>query len=247
MKLTKKQHQIYDIIISALAVTAVILIIIELSDGLNSWQQWLSRAVLAIFVADYIIRLAGAKDKKDFITHNICDLIAILPFHSIFRGFKIVRIQPILKFLNLPRLFAFLYRPMKKATRFLNTNGFKYVLVLTSFVILMGGVLIHFAEGMSIGDGIWWSFVTATTVGYGDISPHSLYGRLIAMVLMLMGIGLLGSVTSTLTSYFFNTGKKTVQSQTIEMIQKQLDHFQELSDEDIDDICRILKSIQRGT
>lgn len=244
MKLTDRQHKIYDILISILAVTAAVLIVIDISDELNEWQTNLNQCILAVFMADYVIRLAAAEDKRHFVIHNICDLIAILPFYNIFRGFKLVHVGRTVRLINLPRLFAFLYRPLKKATRFLNTNGFKYVLFVTATIILVGGVLIHFAEGMSISDGIWWSFVTATTVGYGDISPQSLYGRLIAMVLMLVGIGLIGSVTSTLTSYFLKIQRQNVKSSAIQMVQEQLDHFDELSVEDVEDICRILQTIK---
>lgn len=244
MILNKKQHKLYDIFISLLACAAVILIIIDISDGLVLWQSLLSKGILAVFIFDYILRLWSAKNKKKFITHNICDLIAILPFHIAFRGFKIVHMNRLIRFLKLPQAFAFLYRPLKKATRFLNTNGFKYVLFVTTLLILLGGILIHFAEGMSIGDGIWWAFVTATTVGYGDISPDSLYGRLIAMVLMLMGIGLIGSVTSTLTSYFLKASDQNVESKAIQMIQERLEHFHELSDEDVENICQILRAMK---
>ena len=119
---------------------------------------------------------------------------------------------------------------------------------LTILLVIAGGVLIHYAEGMTLSDGIWWAFVTATTVGYGDISPNSLYGRLIAMVLMLLGIGLIGSVTSTLTSYFLGekeNKQNDVESQALQMIKNQLDHFDDLSEDDINNICKILKALRK--
>lgn len=242
MKLNKKQHRIYDIVISALAAAAIILILIDLSDGLNAWQSVLDCVILTVFTIDYMIRFWNAPKKLKFVRNNICDLIAILPFHMIFRAFKLVSIA---KAAKIPRLFAFLYRPFKKAKRFFNTNGFKYVVFVTVLLILLGGISIHFAEGMSYADGIWWAFVTATTVGYGDISPTTLYGRMIAMILMLVGIGLIGTVTSTLTSYFLNQKTKSIKNETIDMIKNRLDHFELLSDADIDDICRILKGLKK--
>ncbi|MDD6616045.1 MAG: potassium channel family protein [Lachnospiraceae bacterium] len=249
--LSTKQHRIYDITISGLAIIAAILVLIDFSEGLNEWQSHLDRDILLIFLADYLIRLWTARDKWKFIRTNICDLIAILPFHTVFRLFKaasLARTAPlanIIRLMKLPRLFAFLYRPLKKAHRFLNTNGFKYVVFITTVFIIVGGILIHFAEGMSYGDGIWWAFVTATTVGYGDISPATFYGRIIAMVLMLVGIGLIGTVTSTLTSYFLNAGTKTVKSKTLEHIKEELDHFDDLSEQDVEDLCSILKALKK--
>lgn len=244
MKLNRKQHQIYDIVISMLAFAAVILVVIDLSQGLNGWQQWTDRMILTVFFLDYVVRLFNAPKKKVFIKDNICDLIAIFPFHTIFRAFKIASLSRVAKFAKIPRIFAFLYRPLRKAKCFFNTNGFKYVVFVTSFMIVLGGILIHFAEGMSYGDGVWWAFVTATTVGYGDISPSTFYGRMIAMALMLLGIGLIGTVTSTLTSYFLNAGTKSVKNEAIETVKKRLDNFDELTEKDVDDICHILKGLK---
>ena len=245
MKLNKFQHCIYDILMSGLAITAVGLVLVDLSQGLNSWQIRLDQAILSVFYIDYIVRLVLAPKKWTFIKSNICDLIAIIPFHTIFRSFKILSIAKFSIYAKLPRAFAFLYRPLKKANRFFNTNGFKYVIFVTSIMIILGGILIHFAEGMSYGDGIWWAFVTTTTVGYGDISPSTFYGRIIAMVLMLVGIGMIGSITSTLTSYFLKPGVKDVKDETLEVIKSRLDHFNELSEQDINDICNILKSLKK--
>ena len=104
--------------------------------------------------------------------------------------------------------------------------------------------MIHFAEGMSISDGIWWSFVTATTVGYGDISPATPFGRSIAAILMLVGIGLIGSLTSTITALFFHRNESkpsSTKDELIHTIHTQLDNFDNLSDQDIDTICTTLK------
>lgn len=246
MKLTAKQHKFYDVFISSLAVAAVILIIIDLSDGLKPWQHFIDFCILGVFIFDYLLRFIAAPEKLQFVSANICDLIAILPFHTIFRSFKLFGATPgVLMLSKLPRLFAFMYRPLRKAKLFFNTNGFKYVFLVTSLLILIGGVLIHFAEDMSLADGIWWAFVTATTVGYGDISPHTFYGRIIAMVLMVVGIGLLGTVTSTITSYFLKNNKKSVQSDTLERIKGQLDNFADLSVEDVETICCILKALKK--
>ena len=111
MKLSKTQHKIYDVVISTLAIAAVALVLIDLSQGLTAWQQTADRVILGVFTLDYIVRFYNAPDKLFFVKTNICDLIAIFPFHTLFRAFKITALARIAKFAKIPRLFAFLYRP----------------------------------------------------------------------------------------------------------------------------------------
>lgn len=245
MKLTPLQHRVYNFFISALAGVAAVLVLVDFSGHLNGWQQMLSRTLYVLFLVDFVVRFWKSRNKESFMKKNYTDLIAVLPFHGVFPAVRGLRLNRLLRGLNLVRLFAFLSRPLKKAGRFLNTNGFKYVLFVSTVIVATGGVLIHFAEGMSYGDGIWWAFVTATTVGYGDLSPSSIYGRIIAAVLMLLGIGLLGSVTSTLTSYFLKEARSTVREQAVAFVQQQLDDFDDLTEEDVEQLCALLQSAKR--
>lgn len=244
---------LYEIIISILAVIAVVLAILDFSKGLNLWQAILDNIILIIFVFDYFIRLFLSDNKKQFVKDNVLDLIAILPFNAMFRIFRIVKLAKLArliklsKFVKLTRLFAYVFRFTNRLKVFLNTNGFKYVLAITACFICAGGIAIHYAEGMSFSDGMWWAFVTATTVGYGDISPATPLGRLVAMILMLVGIGLIGSLTSTITSFFLNIHKQqeNFSEETISGIKNKLDDIKQLSDEDIDCICAILKTLNK--
>ncbi len=240
---------VYEVIIGIFALTAVIFAIIDISMGLNSWQILLDNIILVIFIGDYFIRLFISKNKKQFIKNNVFDLIAIIPFNSAFRAFRIAKLSKVLSFAKVAKfskLIVYTMRLFEKAKTFFNTNGFKYIIILTFTLILMGGVLIHYAEEMSIQDGIWWAFVTATTVGYGDISPVTPVGRMIATVLMIVGIGLIGSLTSTITSYFLNIKNRTVKDEIIENVKNRIDDIENLSDEDIDDIYKVLKSLKNN-
>lgn len=243
------RNKIYDITISLLAVFAVLFAIIDLSSGLNEWQAILDQIILIVFIVDYFVRLYLSTNKKNFFKNNILDLISIIPFNSLFRAFRIVKITRLFKLTKLTklsRLVAYTLRILHRSKAFLNTNGFKYMLMLSCVVLIIGGVGISYAEGMDIMDGFWWAFVTTTTVGYGDISPASIFGRIIAIILMIVGIGLIGSLTSTITTYFFNRESDTLsfKDETITIIKNRLDHIEELTPDDIDNICRVLKSLK---
>ena len=241
---------IYDITFCILALVAVYISLCDISSGCTSFQIKIDNIISVIFIIDYVIRFITSKKKNDFVKNNILDLIAIIPFTSlfkIFRIFKVLKVLRILKFLRLARLSAYFARFFKRAKFFFNVNGLKYMVFASLSCIIAGGIAIHFVEGMSFFDGLWWSFVTATTVGYGDISPATPAGRVIAALLMIVGIGLIGSLTSTLTALFFQsheeTTRKSAQDEILKTIQNQLDDFNDLSDDDINSICTTLKSL----
>jgi voltage-gated potassium channel len=241
-KKKRKQVLIYEYIICCIALIGTILAIIDIFKGLVTWQVWLDRGVLIVLTIDYIVRLFLAEDKWVFVRENILILIAILPFSSILKVFRITRIA---KLMRLSIIGAFPRKAFRKVNRFLNTNGLKNMILLTLLAILFGAFGVVYAEGMNLGDALWWAFVTATTVGYGDLSPSTTLGRLIAAALMIFGIGLIGSITSTITSYFLRLENKDYKEETIELIKKKIDDVDNLSDEDIDSICKVLKTLNK--
>lgn len=77
------------------------------------------------------------------------------------------------------------------------------VVGIVAVVTLLGSLgFVVFENDMKFGDALWWSIVTLTTVGYGDISPATLGGRLVGITIMVAGIGFLGTLTATIASIF---------------------------------------------
>lgn len=110
-------------------------------------------------------------------------------------------------------------------------------------LLFLSTVLIRYFEpGInSYGDGLWWSIVTTTTVGYGDISPASVGGRVIAVVLMLVGIGLIGMLTGSITTYFVKERKS--KHPTVQFVQKELDRYEELTADDMHRLSVVLEEL----
>lgn len=200
---------------------ALITIIINLLDIFNfidlnfSNLIYIDNFILLYFILEFFIRFYYSLDKKTFLKNNVFDLIAIIPFNSffkVFRLFKLFRFIKLTKFTKLIKFFRFFktiifFKKIKKTViKFLFTNNLIYMLGVCSIIILLGAFGIYnFEKNITVNtfiDSIWWSFVTATTVGYGDVSPSTLPGRIVAVILMITGIGTIGSVTGTFATFF---------------------------------------------
>lgn len=255
---SKKQYSnIYDIVMAILALLVVIILIIEsilrISESTLKIINIIDTTIWLIFVADYSIRLILSENRKVFFKSNIIDLISIIPFNSLFKTVRLLRVTRFMRFTKFLKITKFirvavlLERINKNLNSFIKTNNFNYVLNLTIITVILGAVGMYFTENKSFTDCLWWSFVTATTVGYGDISPATPVGRIIASILMIVGIGFIGMLTGTIATFFIN--RKTVanyKSEVIEGIKDRLSDFENLTIDDLNDIHRVLKSLKEN-
>jgi voltage-gated potassium channel len=134
----------------------------------------------------------------------IIDLLAILPSYETFRFLRIFMVFRLLK----------LFRHFQSIKVFLNIFSSKrfelYTLgIFLGFLIFIGSIVSYLFESHAEGgqiknlfDGFYWTIVTVSTVGYGDITPHSMGGRVVAIVLIFSGIGVLSFFTSIMVSGF---------------------------------------------
>ncbi|MFT9412287.1 ion channel [Liquorilactobacillus hordei] len=145
------------------------------------------------------------KRKNYFFKNNIFDLLAIIPVNSVFSFFRIarlVRIARLAKIFRLVRLLGLTGKLQKNAQKFLKTNGLIYLMLICLAILCISSVMYSLAENVSLSESFWWAIATATTVGYGDISPHTAIGKFAAILLMFVGIGFIGMLTSSITAYF---------------------------------------------
>lgn len=228
MTKTNKVKVLYDFIMIILALITITILIVESTQDLSEKQSILlniiDTSILVIFAIDYFTRLIITKNKWAYVKANVPDLLSIIPFSQVFQALRVIRIFRILRLIQITkltrlgkaaRLFSVFAKFSSRTSDFLKTNNFIYVAYITLGAILFGTVGIGYAENMSFGDALWWSVVTTTTVGYGDISPQSTFGRIIAVVLMIVGIGFLGMLTGTISTYFLSKVKRKAETEDI--------------------------------
>jgi voltage-gated potassium channel len=169
---------------------------------------------IVVFTLEYLIRFYIAKSKTGFAFsfYGIIDLLAILPFYLTL-GFDL-RSARILRFLRLFRIIK-LIRYNKAIRRFQNAFiMIKQELIMFSVVSLilfyLSAVGIYYFENSvqpeafsSIFSSLWWSVVTLTTVGYGDVIPITIGGRIFTFIILMIGLGIIaipsGMISSALT------------------------------------------------
>lgn len=175
----------------------------SVATGVN-WIVWFA------FCGEFVLRFTVAPDRQRFLRRSWFDLLIIVvspPFGvpDSLQGVRAVRALRLLRFI---RALAFLSIGIKTSRRALRHRKFHYVLVITAGVMLLGATGLYVAERgrnealSSFWDALWWAMSTTTTVGYGDIYPITGEGRLIAVLLMLTGIGVIGVFTATIASLF---------------------------------------------
>lgn len=249
---------LYDFFIGLLALMLSLMLIIEIFIYIPGEVRWafyyIDNIVRLIFIGDYFVRLAISKEKRKFIKNNIIDLLSIFSLKLYIRLVNITMLPAIIKgpiiikALKCIMLMIFIIKFKIKVKDEIRKSRLNFLLVVSTIFIVIGAVAISVVEGISIGDALWWSFVTFTTVGYGDILLKTNLGRSIAIFLMVIGIGVIGVITTTLTLYLVGERKKkttTYKENIINEMKTMLDNFEALTDEDIDNIAKILKSLKK--
>jgi voltage-gated potassium channel len=166
--------------------------------------RWVAFAAWLGFLADYLVRLGLADNRRRYAARHVVDLLVIaLP---VLRPLRLLRLVMLLRIMN------------RRATAALRGRVVVYVVASTALIILCAALAVLNAErhhpGSNIetfGDALWWATVTMATVGYGDRFPVTAEGRCIAVGVMLAGIALLGVVTASIASWLIDRVREVEQ------------------------------------
>ncbi len=226
----------YNAIIIILAIISIMMAILDLNNVINLTKYpyyEIDTSIWIVFIFDYFDGLFLANNKKLFIKHHIFDLLAIIPVNSFFMIFKTFRFTRIFKLAKLTKLSRLLRlvgvtgKLKERVSKFLNTNVFIYLAIICGIILLISAGVYSLSENISFAKSLWWAVATTTTVGYGDISPTTTLGKLVAVVLMLVGISFVGMLTSTITSFFAHEDQK------IESVPDEIRKYKSLLDDGI--------------
>jgi voltage-gated potassium channel len=197
-------------------------IAIEQSVAAQPWETIatvLNWAIWLAFVGEAVLMLRVVDDRWGWVREHPLEVVIVVltpPFLP--ASMQAARVFRLLRLLRILRL-GILVR------RFLSTEGVKDAAVLAVMTVLGGGAAyaaVEKSQNLSTWDGVWWAVVTVTTVGYGDTSPETDAGRMIAIVVMFVGIGFIAILTAAAAERFLRSAE-SAERRELQSIEQRLE------------------------
>jgi len=221
----------YELLILGLCVTALVIVaeetFFEVSPEIAYVLQFVDSAICLMFLTDFAMRVIKAENRVKYLTTwGWLDLLSSIPAWGLLRWGRVFRVMRILKGV----------RSLRVLSTQISSSRIEYAIsfatLITVVTILTGSVAVLVFEGhahehdldptiKSGADAIWWTIVTMTTVGYGDYYPVTIGGRVVAIILMTVGVGIFATYTGFAAGLLLEPGEDK-QTHELETIRSEL-------------------------
>lgn len=193
----------------------IILVFAELEPATRRMLLVVDTLNCLFFLGDFFYQLRRVKPRRVFLRLGWIDLIGSIPFIPALRIFRLARLvrASYHKMGMKPREIVAEYLRNRAQSIFLLTTLLTYIMVSTiSVAVLQVESASPLSNIKTPGDAVWWAIVTTATVGYGDYYPVTGNGRVLASLLIVMGVAIFGVLASTLASWFIGESSPQISS-----------------------------------
>jgi voltage-gated potassium channel len=218
--------QIFILFLSFYVLVALAVeVLFPLGPEASALLFYIDTFVCVVFLGDFFANLIRARDKLAYLKWGWLDLISSIPTVQALRWGRLARVVRILRVFRALRSsktvleHLFIDRPKGALT---TVAILSFSLLVVSSIAILSVETGTEANITTAEEALWWSFVTITTVGYGDHYPVTPEGRIIAAALMTAGVGLFGTFTAYVASRFFGPGEEQQES-TSEAVLERLE------------------------
>jgi len=176
------------------------------------WIDLLDWSIWGLFVLESVLVTVWCRDKVRYLGQNWLNLLIIFAlFPPIWHFYSFPAVLRLIRLIVLVDVFI---RMVKVIYRFLRQNSLGTTLMASTIIIVISGILVSVIDPAfaSPFDGIWWAWVTVSTVGYGDLVPVSTTGRIFAIFLILLGMGLFALLTAQISAALIGQVGKNIES-----------------------------------
>ena len=207
----KKEISFFNILILVLSLYVLLSLLIstvfQLSGELTVLLNYIDNVICIVFLIDFSIRFKNSENKLEFMKWGWIDLVASIPSVDFLRAGRLLRLIRLLRVFRALKSTKLIYEHInrnKKQSALTSVALISFLLVVFSSIAIL-----QFEKGINSNiktaeDAIWWSYVTITTVGYGDKFPITTEGRIIGAILMTTGVGIFGTFTALVSSWFID-------------------------------------------
>jgi voltage-gated potassium channel len=216
--------KLFDLVLIVLILLSVVAVILESTRGIREAfgpelyaAEW---AFTILFTLEYVLRLSAVRNPIRYALsfYGVVDLLAILPTYlSLFlpgtQYLLSIRILRLLRIFRILKLTSYISEGRVILTALHNSKRKILVFVVAILTIVtVVGTLMYVVEGEENGftdipTSVYWAIVTLTTVGYGDLSPKTGLGKLLASMVMIMGYGIIAVPTGIVTGELIRAAK----------------------------------------
>lgn len=198
-----------ELVLFVLAIAMVPVVVIQVSvrdKNVLFAAEVVNTLIWVAFAAEIAYLLLRSRDRAEVLRARWLDVAIVLLAPPVFVPPEVASLRA-LRMLRLVRLVAIAARLRRGGARFMGTQGVLYTALVVFLVVFVGGVTLYEIEPESVPtvwQGFWSMLATLTTVGYGDITPTTFEGRLLAAFGMLVGLGAFATLAAALARFFFH-------------------------------------------
>lgn len=217
MSISKKASSVdfFELLILVLSVYVLGALLIdtlyELDPEISRVIGFFDDAICVIFLIEFSIRFYNAESKWQFMRWGWIDLISSIPMLEFLRAGRIFSVFRLIRILRIFRSIRVLIKHFKKNRV---ESAVSSMAIITILLMIFCSVMILRLENVPHGniktaeDSLWWAIGTITTIGYGDLYPVTTGGRIVASVLIIFGVGMFGTLSGLITSWFLGAKRK---------------------------------------
>ena len=223
--------KLFDVVLILLILVSILLVMLEsvapIGERYSNLFLRLEWGITLFFTLEYVARLACIKKPLRYVFsfYGVIDLLSTIPLYLSYliagsqvlltvRAFRLLRVFRVLKLVQFTGEASKLQAALKASRT--KIAIFIYVVLILSVIM---GTIMYLIESdeagfTSIPRSIYWTIVTLTTVGYGDIAPQTTLGQFLATVIMVLGYGIIAVPTGIVTVEFSKqSGEKKIEKQ----------------------------------
>lgn len=215
-------YQLFMLVLCIFALTALAVeTLAPISAVTRQILEFADTGVCALFFGDFLLQFARAPKRwQYFVSWGWIDLLSSVPMVDAFRvgrAARVMRILRVLRGVRSTKLLAALVIGRRAEATFLAVALVSLLLVVFASIAIVQFEHVDGSNIRSAQDAVWWSVVTITTVGYGDRYPITAEGRIVGGLLMTAGVGLFGTFSGFVASWFLAPAQKQRENEMHEL------------------------------